>query len=83
MGRIGFFLVAGALFLILPVRAPGFTHSSVPDNSSFNAVVVLCDDGGHALEQSLSTDSGEFNFQGLHAGHYVLRVSAFRFRFLH
>jgi len=92
MGRIGFFLGVSVLFLLLPVRTPGFMHSSVLDNSSFaltgsvfadggnqrvsNAVVVLCDNGGNPLQQTPSTDSGEFNFQGLRAAHYVLRVSA-------
>jgi tetratricopeptide (TPR) repeat protein len=45
-----------------------------------NASVALCDDGGNPLEQGLVTDSGEFAFQGLRPGHYILRVSAAGFQ---
>jgi tetratricopeptide (TPR) repeat protein len=45
-----------------------------------NAGVALCDDGGNPLQQGPVTDSGEFAFQGLRPGHYILRVSAAGFQ---
>jgi Flp pilus assembly protein TadD len=92
MGRIDFSLGVFLLVLIFPVHTRGLVLSSVMEISTFaltgsvfsdgsderipNARVVLCDDGGNSLEESSSTDSGEFAFQGLRPGHYILRVSA-------
>jgi tetratricopeptide (TPR) repeat protein len=41
-----------------------------------NADASLCDTGGAVLEVSTSDDSGEFSFQGLRPGRYILRVQA-------
>jgi tetratricopeptide (TPR) repeat protein len=77
--------------LLLPARAPGLMYSAVPESvfaltgsviSEGNnqpvvqARVVLCDDGANALEEMFTTQSGDFSFQGLRPGHYILRVQA-------
>jgi tetratricopeptide (TPR) repeat protein len=85
-------LVRGALFLafLLPVATPGFPHAA--GKSAFaltgtifsdgtneriaHAEMVLCDEGGNALQESPASDSGEFSFQGLRPGHYILKVQA-------
>ncbi len=92
MGRIDFFLGVFLLSLFLPARAPGFVFPSVLERSTFaltgivftdgtdqripSANLTLCDDGGTPLQQSSASDSGEFSFQGLHPGHYILKVQA-------
>ena len=40
------------------------------------AIATVCDDGGSLLQQSSSTDDGEFSFQGLSPGRYILKVQA-------
>lgn len=40
------------------------------------AGVNLCDSGGSLLQQSSSNDDGEFSFQGLAPGRYLLKVQA-------
>ena len=96
MGRIDFFLGVFLLVFVFPARTPGFLLSSVLEMNTFaltgsvlsdanneripNASLVLCDDGGNRLQEILSTDSGEFSFEGLRPGHYILRVSALGFQ---
>ena len=96
MGRIDFFLGVFLLFLSLPARAPGFVFPSVLERSTFalsgtvvtdgtnqripSAYLILCDDGGTPLEESSASDSGEFSFQGLRPGQYVLKVQASGFQ---
>jgi tetratricopeptide (TPR) repeat protein len=41
-----------------------------------HADTILCADGGLPLQQSTASDSGDFSFQGLRAGNYLLRVQA-------
>jgi hypothetical protein len=41
-----------------------------------NASTTLCDEGGSQLQQSSSRDDGEFSFQGLQPGRYLLKVQA-------
>jgi tetratricopeptide (TPR) repeat protein len=92
MGRVDFFLGVFLLFVSLPVRTPGFLLASVAQiagNSLTGSVfsdgrnqriagasVVLCDDGGARLEETVSDESGKFSFQGLRPAYYVLRVNA-------
>jgi hypothetical protein len=96
MGRIDFFLGVLLCALVVPARTPGLLRSSVLEMSTFalsgsvfsegsnqrisQASVVLCDDGGNSLQESYAGDSGEFSFQGLRPGHYILRVKAVGFQ---
>jgi len=93
MGRIDFFLGVSSLVLCLTVPAPGCAHSSTSFAVSLSgtvssevegrpiarAVVRLGDEGGTLLEQTYSSDSGEFSFGGLRPGRFILRVEAARF----
>ena len=93
MGRIDFFLGVSWLVLCLTVPAPGCAHSSPSFAVSLSgtvsseaegrpiarAVVRLGDEGGTLLEQTYSSDSGEFAFGGLRPGRFILRVEAARF----
>lgn len=91
MGRIDFFLGVFVLFLFFPAGAPGIiyaaasqsvlalTGSVVSDGTNrqiAQARVVLCDEGGNPLEEMFTNESGDFAFQGLRPGHYLLRVQA-------
>lgn len=96
MGRIDFFLGVFLCSLVFPVCTPGFLLSSVSEMSTSGlsgavfadgtnrripqASVTLCDDGGNPLQESFAGDSGEFSFQGLRPGHYILRVKAAGFQ---
>jgi tetratricopeptide (TPR) repeat protein len=96
MGRIDFFLGVFLLSLALPAPAPGFVFPSVLERSTFaltgtvftdgtnqripSANLILCDDGGTPLQESSADNSGEFSFQGLRPGRYVLRVHASGFQ---
>jgi tetratricopeptide (TPR) repeat protein len=90
MGRIDFFLGVSLLVLCLSVPAPGCAHSSPSFTVSLTgtvssesegqriarAVVRLGDEGGTLLEQTYSSDSGEFAFGGLRPARFLLRVEA-------
>lgn len=91
MGRIDFFLGVLFCIFFLPARTPGFVISmhEVPAVSVSGSVfsdgtnqripqasVVLCDEGGRPLQENPPNDSGEFAFQGLRPGSYILRVKA-------
>ena len=96
MGRIDFFggvvlcllLVSGRVAVALELSAVGESTSSVTgsvfsDDGSqriSRANVVLCDEGGTPLQGTSANDAGEFSFEGLRPGHYILRVSAVGFR---
>lgn len=96
MGRIDFFLGVFLLSLTVPACAPGFVFPSALERSTFaltgtvftdgtnqripSANLILCDDGGTPLQESSASDSGEFSFQGLHPGHYILKVQASGFQ---
>jgi len=54
----------------------GIVYSEVTNQRIAHASVWLCDDGGNRMQESISTDSGEFAFMGLHAGSYILKVNA-------
>jgi len=89
MGRIDFFLGVCSLVLFFALPAPGCAQSSsfpaalsgtvysqAEDQHIAGAVVRLCDDGGSPLEQTYSSDSGEFSFAGLRPARVILKVDA-------
>ncbi|HTZ47301.1 MAG TPA: carboxypeptidase regulatory-like domain-containing protein [Verrucomicrobiae bacterium] len=96
MSRIDFFLGLCLFVLAFPVRTPGCSLFSPMEVSSFalsgtvfadgsdrrlsQAHIVLCDDGGDPLQETTTNDSGEFSFQGIRAGQYILRVQASGFQ---
>jgi tetratricopeptide (TPR) repeat protein len=80
-------LVLGALFSVAhpkflrasdsPAVAVAGTIFSDANNAGIgNAAAALCDAGGTVLQESTANDSGEFSFQGLRPGRYVLKVQA-------
>lgn len=90
MGRIDFFLGVSFLVVCLALPAAGCAQSSRSFSASLNgtvysrldnqhishATVHLCDDAGNPLEQTSSSDSGEFAFGHLRLSRYRLRVEA-------
>jgi tetratricopeptide (TPR) repeat protein len=54
----------------------GIVYSEATNQRIAHASVWLCDDGGNRMQESISTDSGEFAFMGLHAGSFILKVNA-------
>jgi Flp pilus assembly protein TadD len=92
MGRIDFFLGVLVCLLVVPALTPGFSRASVLERSNFSltgsvsteganqhialARVMLCDEGGDVLFESMTDESGAFSFQGLRPGRYILRVTA-------
>ncbi|HTQ59917.1 MAG TPA: tetratricopeptide repeat protein [Candidatus Solibacter sp.] len=54
----------------------GIVYSEATNERIQHASVWLCDDGGNRLENSITTDTGEFAFLGLQSGGYILKVSA-------
>lgn len=89
MGRIDFFLGVSSLVFCLALPAPGCAQSSSfsiglsgtvysqSENQHIaRAIVRLCDDGGAALQQTYSSDSGEFAFAGLRPVGVILKVEA-------
>ena len=60
-----------------PVVAVTGTIFSDANNSRIaNALAALCDAGGTVLQESRANDSGEFSFQGLRPGRYILKAQA-------
>jgi tetratricopeptide (TPR) repeat protein len=93
MGRVDF--VPGLLVLCLVLLStPGISHANNNSEASVsgtlfadgtnqrleNATVVLCDDAGNSLQQATTNESGEFTFQGLRSGHYILKIQATAFQ---
>jgi predicted Zn-dependent protease len=67
------------LLRTLPKNPLSFTGTIFVDGTNTriaHASTTLCDDGGSLLQQSSSTDDGEFSFQGLRPGPYILKVQA-------
>lgn len=54
----------------------GVVYSEATNQRVAHASVWLCDDGGNRLLESVTSDNGEFAFPGLHAGAYILKISA-------
>lgn len=54
----------------------GVVYSEASNQRIGHASVWLCDSGGNRLQESVTTDTGEFAFVGLRAGDYVLKASA-------
>jgi hypothetical protein len=47
-----------------------------PNQRIPHASVWLSDDGGTRMRESVTTENGEFAFPGLHAGAYILKITA-------
>jgi Carboxypeptidase regulatory-like domain/Tetratricopeptide repeat len=54
----------------------GVVYSEAANQRIPHASVWLCDDGGNRLVESVTTNNGEFSFPGLHAGAYILKITA-------
>jgi len=54
----------------------GVVYSEATNQRISHASVWLCDDGGNRLTESVTTTNGEFAFPGLHAGAYILKITA-------
>jgi hypothetical protein len=54
----------------------GVVYSEASNQRIPHASVWLCDDGGNRLVESVTTDNGEFSFPNLHAGAYILKITA-------
>lgn len=54
----------------------GVVYSEASNERVAHASVWLCDDGGTRMKEAVTTDRGEFAFPGLHAGGYILQISA-------
>jgi tetratricopeptide (TPR) repeat protein len=57
----------------------GVVYSEATNQRLAHASVWLCDDGGNRLIESITSDNGEFAFPGLHAGAYILKITALCF----
>jgi tetratricopeptide (TPR) repeat protein len=58
------------------VAVTGAIFSDANNARIANADAALCDAGGAVLQKFTAGDSGEFSFQGLRPGLYILRVQA-------
>lgn len=90
MGRIDFFRGILLLSLLLLLPTPGIAQFSGSASISLNATVysetgkhriprasaALCTAGGNTLQETISSESGDFSFGGIRPGHYILRVRA-------
>lgn len=54
----------------------GVVYSEASNERIAHASVWLCDDGGTRMKEAITTDRGEFAFPDLHAGGYILQISA-------
>lgn len=54
----------------------GVVYSESTNQRIPHVSVWLCDDGGTRMRESITTDTGEFAFPGLHAGAYILKITA-------
>ena len=54
----------------------GVVYSEATNQRIRHASVWLCDSGGNRLQDSVTSDSGEFAFLSVHAGAFILKVSA-------
>ncbi|HET7108139.1 MAG TPA: tetratricopeptide repeat protein [Candidatus Acidoferrum sp.] len=54
----------------------GVVYSEATNQRVLHASVWLCDDGGNRLLEAVTGENGEFSFPGLHAGAYILKITA-------
>lgn len=54
----------------------GVVYSEATNQRVPHASVWLCDDGGNRLLEAVTSENGEFSFPGLHAGAYILKITA-------
>jgi Flp pilus assembly protein TadD len=84
--RLAFVWTFAALFAASPAvphptatpsaNLNGIVYSEATNQRILHAEVWLCDPGGNRLQESITTDSGEFSFVGIPAGDYQLKVQA-------
>jgi tetratricopeptide (TPR) repeat protein len=61
---------------ILSANLNGVVYSEATNQRIPRASVWLCDDGGNRLLEAVTSENGEFSFPGLHAGAYILKITA-------
>ena len=59
-----------------PVSLTGTVYSEKSKRPIDQAAVRLCDTGGNLIEQTITTDSGQFDFRGIRRSNYILTVDA-------
>jgi tetratricopeptide (TPR) repeat protein len=59
-----------------PVSLTGTVYSEKSKRPIEQAAVHLCDIGGNLIEQTITTDSGQFDFRGIRRSNYILTVDA-------
>jgi tetratricopeptide (TPR) repeat protein len=59
-----------------PVSLTGTVYSEKSKRPIEQAAVHLCDVGGNLIEQTITTDSGQFDFRGIRRSNYILTVEA-------
>lgn len=79
--RLPLLLITFALALTAQDSRASVTLSGVVYSDSTNqrirhAAVWLCDAGGNRLQESITSDAGEFSFVGIPAGSYILKIEA-------
>jgi tetratricopeptide (TPR) repeat protein len=60
----------------LAAHLSGVVYSEATNQRIAHASVALRDEGGNFVQDSVATDSGEFAFLGLHAGSFILKITA-------
>ncbi len=58
------------------VSLTGTIYSEKSKRPIDQATVRLCDTGGNLIEQTITTDSGQFDFRGIRRSNYILTVDA-------
>jgi tetratricopeptide (TPR) repeat protein len=70
------FLIPWNVFAQQPVSLTGTIYSESSKRPVQQAAVHLCDAGGNSIEQTITTDSGEFTFRQIRRSEYILTVDA-------
>jgi tetratricopeptide (TPR) repeat protein len=58
------------------VSLTGTVYSEKSKRPIDQAAIRLCDTGGNLIEQTITTESGEFDFRGIRRSNYILTVDA-------
>ncbi len=59
-----------------PVSLTGTVYSEKSKRTVEHATVRLCDTGGNLIEQTITNDSGQFDFRQLRRSNYILTIDA-------
>src|SRR5580692_2460446 len=59
-----------------PVSLTGTVYSEKSKRAVDQANVRLCDTGGNLIEQTITNDSGQFDFRQIRRSNYILTVDA-------